>query len=368
MKKKVLLVSFLCLMGIITVCNLFAPVKEYSENENRYLAQFPEFSLTALFDGSFIGGFETYVTDQFLARDSWVGIKTISEQVLQKKDSNGVYFADDHYLIETFSGVDQNRFQQNLQFVASFTEKMEAEGVSVQTMLVPTAADILSEKLPKQNISVDQQKLLQQAKETVPHFVDVSGALNQHDGEEIYYRTDHHWTSLGAFYAYQEWMLQNGQEMPAKEDFQTEVLSKSFLGTTYSKVGYYSYQPDVIESYTPVNDEILFVAYNGEPGAFYTSSYLQEKDQYSVFLNGNQPLTEIRTSQQNGRKLLLIKDSYANSFAQFPVADYEEVVLIDLRYFKQPVSAYIAEHGITDVLVLYNLKGFSEDQNMFSLK
>ena len=371
MKKKALTFSFLGLLGVLTVCNLASPKREFSENENRYLAKFPEFSIDALLDGSFNKGFESYITDQFLLRDQWVGMKSFSEQLLQKKDSGGVYFAKDHYLIETFQSIDEKRYGQNLKFVSDFTKKMEEQGVHTQTMLIPTAASILEDKLPSYHPDLDQSSLMLQAKKAVPNVIDMTSVLKKHNDEPIYYRTDHHWTSLGAFYVYQEWLREKGIEPHEQSDYEISTLTDDFLGTTYSKVGYYPYKPDSLVSFYPKNLGEITIDYNNGKEIshdFYTRSYLKQKDKYPVYLNGNQPVTTIQTSNRNGRKLLLVKDSYANTFAQFAIGDFEEVSLIDLRYFKQPVSQFITDHGITDVLILYNLKGFTEDANLFSLK
>ena len=371
MKKKALTFSFLGLLGVLTVCNLIAPKREFSENENRYLTQFPEFSLQTLLDGSFNKGFENYVTDQFLLRDQWVGMKSFSEQMMQKKDSGGVYFAKDNYLIETFQAVDEKRYHQNLKFVSDFTKRMEEQGVNTQTMLIPTAASILEDKLPSYHPDVDQSDLLMEAKKEVPNLLDMTSVLKNHSDEPIYYRTDHHWTSLGAYYVYQDWIKEKGMEPHDQSDYEISTLSDDFLGTTYSKVGYYPHKPDSLIAYYPKNlGEISINSANGKEIThdFYARSYLEQKDKYSVYLNGNQPVTTIQTPNQNGKKLLLLKDSYANTFAQFAIGDFEEVSLIDLRYYRQPVSQFVTEHGITDVLFLYNLKGFTEDANLFSLK
>lgn len=371
MKKKALTFSFLGLLGALTVCNLIWPERDFSENENRYLAKFPEFSADSILDGSFNKGFENYITDQFLLRDQWVGLKSFSEQVMQKKDSGGVYFAKDHYLIETFQSVDQKRYEQNLKFVSEFTKKMEEQGVNTQTMLIPTAASILEDKLPSHHPDVDQSSLLMQAKKEVPNVLDMTSVLKQHSDEQIYYRTDHHWTSLGAYYVYQEWLKEKEIEPHEQSFYEISTLTNDFLGTTYSKVGFYPYQPDRLISYYPKNIGEITIDYNNGKEIshdFYTRSYLKQKDKYSVYLNGNQPVTTIQTGNHNGKKLLLIKDSYANTFAQFAIGDFEEVSLIDLRYFKQPVSEFVSQQGITDVLILYNLKGFTEDANLFSLK
>ena len=365
MKAKAITITFLLTVFILAAINLIIPDRVFSENENRYLAGKPEFSLSNLLNGKFTEDFENYVTDQFPFREKWIGLKTLSEQLLAKKDSGGVYFADDNYLIECFINIDSERFEQNITTLADFTESVMSElGIEVQTMLVPTASYVLAEKLPKYTPEVDQSELLNSAENAGLSFVDVSSTLIEHRSEYIYYRTDHHWTSLGAKYAYEYWRALNGKDF-SSENYNEEILSEDFLGTTYSKVVPFDAQPDIITAYNPVSSYSVEYNLDGNINkSIYEMSYLEKKDKYSVFFNANQSVTKVCSDNKNDEKLLIIKDSYANTFAQFAVPDYEEVHMIDLRYFKMPVVDYIKENGITDVLILYNLSGFSSDKDI----
>lgn len=370
MKAKITTFIFLLLLGAITVVNLAVPSKSYSENENRYLAQMPAFSFSALFDGSFTTDFESYVTDQFAFRDAWVGVKTISEMALQKKDSGGVYFAKDHYLIEMFDSIDQEQYEKNLKHVADFSQRMVSAGLSVHTMLVPTAGSVYRDKLPAYAPEVDQDALFDQAAAIIPGIIDVRETLKNHTAEYLYYRTDHHWTSLGCYYAYQHWREENEAPARALSWYCQEPLTNTFFGTTYSKANLYTAKPDTITAFLPGDGNKFSVSYNNgqmETNTLYERSYLEKKDKYSVFLNGNQPITKITSENKNGKKLLLIKDSYANTFAQFAACDFEEVILIDLRHYKTSLDNLVEQEGITDILILYNMQGFSSDTNLFLL-
>ena len=154
---------------------------------------------------------------------------------------------------------------------------------------------------------------------------------------------------------------------------QSEVLSDQFLGTTYSKANLYTVQPETIMYYKNPNEYPLEVEYRAGDKVTQTSNslieekYLNEKDKYSAFLNGNQAITKITTSNKNGKKLLIVKDSYANSFAPFAVNNYEEVHMIDLRAYRQSTLDYMEQNGITDVLLLYNVQNFTEDSNVYQL-
>lgn len=370
MRAKITVGIFIALLFGLAVLNLASPSQAFSENENRVLQRMPAFSVDALLSGKFTADFDKFITDQFVFRDSWVGVKTLSEQALLKHSSNGVYFADDQYLIEMFDTVDHEQYEKNLNILAEFSRRVQAQGVSAYTMLVPTSSMILADKLPANAPEIDQRALLNQASELIPGFVDVSAALQQHNGEYIYYRTDHHWTSLGAFYAYARWQEVIGLPGISPENYQQAILSEEFLGTTYSKANLYTIPPDTITAFTPSGLGPVSVDYNnGETvtDSIYEMSFLEKKDKYSVFFNANQPITRVTTGKQNGKKLLLIKDSYANTFAQMVLNDYEEIVMIDLRYFKTSVYDFVLENQITDLLILYNVKGFSQVTDLYYL-
>ena len=370
MKAKPTVIIFCVLFFGIAVLNVLSPSKLMSESENRQLQQMPVLSRETLLSGDFTRRFEGFITDQFVARDSWVGAKTAVEVAVGRKSAKSVYFAKDNYLIEMFDSVDPAVYSRNLGFLAEFARMVEAEqGVDVQTMLVPTASAILKDKLPAFAPEIDQSNMLREAASVLPHFVDVTEPLNANSGEYIFYRTDHHWTSLGALCAYNHWRVQNGEAPHTVADFETEMLSDNFYGTTYSKAQLYSTPPDEIFAYK-AGVPALSVTYDfGQSftDTIYERSFLEQKDKYSVFLNANQPNVQINTGLQNDRRLLLIKDSYANAFVQPALADFEQVHVIDLRYYRKSAAEYITEHGITDVLVLYNLKGFSSDPNLLFL-
>lgn len=370
-RSKWTVIIFLILLGGLAVGNLLTPTRTFSEQENRYLQTFPTFSTNALVKGTFTADFDQYITDQFFFRDGWVGMKTLAERAMHKQSSGGVYFGDDDYLIEMFTSVDADHYTKNLDNVAVFSQHVRQElGKEVHTMLVPTASLLLADKLPAHTPEVDQKGLLAQASDTVPGFVDVSTALAEHSDAYIYYKTDHHWTSLGAFYAYNAWRAQAGESVADLDAFSQEVLSDQFFGTTYSKASLYTASPDTITAMIAKDLPPYTVDYtsSGETDtSMYERSFLDKKDKYSVFLNGNQPVAHISTGNPNGETLLLIKDSYANSFVQMALPDYADIYVLDLRYYKQSVLQFIEEQEIDSILLLYSIKVFSTDTNLYYL-
>ena len=224
----------------------------------------------------------------------------------------------------------------------------------MNTMLAPVAAQVLTDKLPAYAPAADYAAVLQVLTDAGVDTTDVLSALTAHSSENIYYRTDHHWTSLGAYYAYCAW---RGVE-PSAVDWTQEVLCDNFRGTTWNKVPLPTISAEEITAWYRHPERR--VSYNDgqyETDSIYERRCLEGSDQYAVFLNSNQAQTVIAGSGENGR-LLLIKDSYGNTFVQFPVEDYAEVHVLDLRFFKGDVTEYAKENGITDVLVLYGTQNF----------
>ena len=189
---------------------------------------------------------------------------------------------------------------------------------------------------------------------------DVLFALAAHSSENIYYRTDHHWTSLGAYYAYCAW---RGIE-PNADEWTQEILCDNFHGTTWNKVPLPTVPAEEITAwYKRINRSVSYNNGQYETDSIYERKHLSGSDQYAVFLNSNQAQTVIEGSGKSG-KLLLIKDSYGNTFSQFPVEDYAEVHVLDLRFFKGDVTEYAKENDITDALVLYGVQNFVKDTNL----
>lgn len=369
---------FLLLIFGTTVASLAAPDVSFSDNENRFLAKRPEFSSEALFSGAFTKDYETYLTDQFIWRNYWIGVKTISERLLLKQDINGVYFAKDGYYIEKIDStdVDSEQLSKNESRLVEFLDyNRELLGEDhVFALLAPTAFVALSDKLPPFATSFDQDRLLDRlSKKTGNSWVETRNVLKSHSSDYIYYKTDHHWTTLGAYYAYYEWAKKSGLTPWELEEFNVKRVSQDFYGTIYSKINL-PVKPDDIYIFDSNKSYTVTYNYNydmnGKPitpeQTLYDLERLRTKDKYTVFLKGNNSLVEIETDVDNDRRLLIIKDSFAHCFAPFAVNHFEKTYMIDFRYFNMPVSQFIKENNITDILVLYNAVSFAKDKNTFS--
>lgn len=362
---------FLIFIFVFTVASMIKPDRTFSPSENRYLAQCPKLSVKELFEGTFSKDYEEYITDQFVGRDSWISIKTIAELALSKKDINGVYIGKDDYLIEMHDDINEEKAYSNADRMLAFLNK-EAEVLGsghVSMMIVPTAVEVLSNKLPAFAQSFDQTGYIDYMKQNMDGtFVDVRDTLKAHADEDIYYRTDHHWTTYGAYLAYKEWADSLAIDPYEQEDFDINLVADDFLGTIYSKVNYAG-REDSIYLYQVKDDISYALDFNmgmETSDSLYAMEHLETKDKYSVFLNGNNSVVTIDTTggRQDGKTLLIIKDSYAHCFIPFVANHYERTVVIDLRYLKMPISQVLETYEVTDILVLYNAIHFAEDTNM----
>ena len=365
-KNAIRTVVFLCaILLVFFVADLLQKDVVFSESENRILASRPKLSKDALLDGSYMEEYETYVNDQFVGRENWITIKTGMDMLLQKKKINGVYLGKDDYLIERhgaeeFDGYKIRKRMESLQKIISVYPQ-------TRVMLVPTADNILTDKLPAFAPFYDQQEFLEQVKTMVgqKHVIDVYDALKEHSSEPIYYRTDHHWTTLGAYYGYRE--FSKAYKLPARNYLSKErvVVTEDFLGTLHSKVNM-PMKEETIEMFPATLDKRYTITYDGtkQTDSFYTESYLEGKNKYGYFLDDNHGLVEIERESFSKRELFIIKDSYANSLIPLLAHHYKKIYVVDLRYFNGKLLEFMEECNTTgemDVLVLYNCVHFVED-------
>lgn len=368
--NKVFFYIFGLLWTGFIIWNLATPSKAFSENENRYLAEIPKFTYEKLINGEYMNGMDEYINDQFVVRDRWISIKTMVERAMLKQDINSVYFAKDDYLIEKHGNEEVSEEQAGknmerlIEFVKKYTEKFGNDRVNV--MLVPTASEILKDKLPLFATGYNQNAYMDKVIDSIPQgtFIDIRDMFMKHKEEYIFYRTDHHWTVLGAYYAYENWAKDAGFTPLSKEEFDITLKSDEFHGTLHSKVNT-NVKPDDIYLYQIKKDMDYHLLYNltEEKNTLYDLSKLEGKDKYSVYMGGNNAVVEVETNNDNGRRLLVIKDSFAHSFVPFAVNHFEKTYMIDFRYFNGGIEAYMEENEITDVLVLYNTMGFIKDKN-----
>ncbi|PGS78311.1 hypothetical protein COC69_15820 [Bacillus cereus] len=366
-----MIISMLLFIGGISMINVFSPNKTFSEAENRKLEQFPLFSFRNVIDKQFTKKYETYISDQFVFRDVWVAMKSSAERMIGKIENNGVYIGNDGSLIQKFESPKEREVQARIAAINDFDQ--DTPDVNKYVMLVPTAISIQDNKLSKYVSHTDELMYINKVKGSLHEnikFIDTYDTLRLKKDEYIYYKTDHHWTTKGAFYAYQELSRQMNVIPQKEEAFNVRKITNNFYGSLYSKGGFRGINPDCIELYVPKNKQEYRVEYipeNKQTTSFYEMDNVDKKDKYTVFFGGNHPLIKITNNNATGKKLLVVKDSYANSILPFLEAHFSEIYVVDLRYYKENVKTLLQEHHIKDMLILYNGTTFFEDASIKTL-
>ncbi len=368
-----LAVTSVLLLLFLSIVSLFWPTRRFSASERRNLTQRPKLSYEGIIDGNFSNEVESYLADQYPARDIWVYLNSLQNRILGIDYQNGIYRGKDGYLIQSFdqSGIDEEDLEKQAILTAFLKRNSQMQSY---VMLVPTAAWILEDHLPSGAPQGDEKswyenwlstsKIKDLSNVTVVDCADALGKSAKTN--QIYYRTDHHWTTYGASVAFGE--LAKQMDLPYQADeFEAHTVHTQFQGTMMSSSGFYSGTKDSIDLYLPKEEETILVT-NKETQTSATTIYSEEgllgDDPYEVFLGGNYGLLNIRTGSQSGRKLLLLKDSYANAMLGFLTPYFSEIDIVDPRYYSSDLDMQIAVNQYTDLLILYNLQSFAKDSSL----
>ncbi|MBR6511952.1 MAG: hypothetical protein IKT24_00550 [Clostridia bacterium] len=357
MRKRILTIVFCSFILIFSVLTVLLPKKASSENEKRILATFPEVTVKSITDGSFMTKFDTYVADHFAFRDKWVGAYSYARLAIGLNGAGGVYAGKDGYLIAAPADINETSALANVNKILQFANDTKA---NCTLMVVPSTGYIMNDKLPKQHRDYYDDWFLDTIKSSDNFtYIDLRDTFKANkDKEQLYYKTDHHITSEGALLLYQAFCDSQGL---TPETFTLSRTIDGFYGTSYSKSGLWLKEPDTIDIYESTDPSKYTVTIDNKE---YDSLFFPEKeetaDKYEVFLNGNHPLTIIKNnSNQNGKKLLIVKDSYSHCFATMLAENYEELILVDLRYYRDSTKDLLEEYGITDVLFLYGIENLA---------
>ena len=362
-------IIFILILFLFLIINIIVPNKEKSVQENRMLATKPKFRLSSLISGDYDEKFEAYMDDQFVGRDMWRKLKVTVDRICGSRLENGVYIGRNGQLLEQIEVADENHLAANIKAIKSFSESQKK--IPVRMMLVPDAANVLNHSLPALAKPEDQTQMFSMVRKDLGdsvEWIDVSTELNKHKTEKIYYKTDHHWTTLGAFYAFQAAAPSLGIDGDLSGKYVSYAVSDSFNGMLASKSGVNLGEKEQIDIYVPTEEDTdLIVDYVDEgkrSTSLYDSSKLKEKDQYTVFLGGNSSLLDIRTVSTSTKRLLLVKDSFANSFIPFLTPYYREIVVVDPRYYSGTINDLMDSYRISEVLFLYSGNTFFKDNNI----
>lgn len=374
--KYIPAVVFLIFIYGMALWFIFSPKPDYSSSEKRYLQKFPEVTAEKLLSGDFGSEFETFFADRFPQRNTWVGLNAYTALAEGNNGASGVYNCKNGYLINKPVST-ENNLDKNIGAVADFAKSIDTP---TTVMLVPSTGYIVDDVLPtfhdKYNDDEDISKISSTLSKDKIGFVDLRERFKSEykNGSQLYYKTDHHWTTKGAYTGYQELCKALGittiDDSTLKKDSYPD-----FYGTTYSSSGFWLTPSDNIEIWNnPKNSDrnisvkITEGANIKTSGSMYFTDHLKEDDKYPVFIDGNHALTEITNTNAKNGTILLIKDSFSHSLAPFLAENYSKVVLVDLRYYKESVSDLVTIYNPEQVVVLYGIDNLATDTDIVWLK
>jgi len=382
---------FIGFFGLLSLLNFGN--KLITKPEDRQEMTMEKLSKQSLLDGSFATSFESFFSEQFVMRSTFVefgkevellkGIgsgetqlldhhvldivqTTTSVQKIDKKLEEELYSDDGvkettwgQILIYNSAAMTLNTFSETAAInyadsINRYGEKFPA--LNIYSMLIPTQVEFI-ESDHYRSLSVPQSETIAQINTLLSDrikTVDVLGILHEHRNEYLYYRTDHHWTQRGAYYAYKVFAQALGEEVPAIDDYSMST-AENFLGSLYKVTLNKSIAetPDSIEvfdpftahSYKSLQDQIKY-----NDGQVLLKKWLAEEEKYAVFLGGDQAIVEIQTELKNGRRMLVLKDSFANALVPFLVDIAETIIVVDPRFYDGDIESIVSEYEITDLL------------------
>ncbi len=351
-----------------------------SQKENRALAEFPEVSFQNITSGKFASDFETYLSDNVGYRSKFTdlsaeyknrkGINSFGKIVESNADMGtggsgiGQLLVTDDRVMEIYTA-DKTAQDEYVDMVDFYAKKLP-ESIKMYSMIIPTQIDFM----PFYNTVGDNEReaidyLYDNFNERVTN-INVYDSLKAHfdKGEYVYFRTDHHWTQLGAYYAYHK-MSEAMNFMPLfLEEFEKHEI-KDFTGYLYSQAeapNLYEHR-DTIEYYKNDINDIPFdcMTYSYIPGqAFPYKGVMFDTNRgasYTMFLGGDQPYIEINTNGLTKKTLLMLKDSYSNALIPWLAASYSKIIVIDARTFDQTITDILNTTPIDDFLITNYILG-----------
>lgn len=368
---RFLMVFFIFAIFLIMIINILTKDKSFSEIENRTLTTMPKFTISSFMNGDFSEDFSSYINDNFAGRNGFLSIKTSFEKLLGKTKINSVYLGKKNYLIQSFTEASEEETSAKINAINSFFN--EHSNLNTNIMLVPTATKVLEEYLPPFSVNDDElaliDKVFSQLNESIIK-INPYNALYENKDNYVYYKTDHHWTSNGAYIAYTEFCKALGLTAKSKDEFDIVNVTDKFYGSLSSKIGVLGNTSDSIELYVPKYSPMVvnYISEQFKSSTLFKSEALNTKDKYEVFTGGNHPLINIKSTGDPSKKLLLIKDSYANCFLPFLTSHYGEIFVVDLRYYYDNINTLIENNSITDLLFLFNANTFNSDDSILNIQ
>lgn len=361
---------FFLLPVIVLVSSIILPDTGFSEKENRILASRPALKLDQIISGGYEKQFETYENDQFPLRDMWITLKATTDRLMGKVEENGVYLGKNGYLMEAFNAPSQTQYDATVNAMTSFAQKHP--DLKQYALIAPNSVNILKSNLPAFAPADDQNPWIDKLKDSLTSagvaFIDIHDTFTDHKAEDLYYHTDHHWTTLGAYYAYLQAAAVMGIDI-SSDSYDKAPVSQTFKGTLSAKSGFRSGETDELDVFLPNGNNTLssvvnYVDEQKKSASFYDTSKLNTRDKYALFFGGNHAQIKISTPTESNNTLLVLKDSYANSFVPFLAQHYRKIIMIDPRYYYGDLEQLLQVENVQEVLYLYNANTFFADTSL----
>lgn len=367
-RDKIITVMFCVFIGAMAILTAALPKKAVSENEKRTLATFPKFTPQTALSGKWESEFEGYISDHFPARETFAATDAYFMLATGRNGSNDIYKGKDGYLFTVPVRFDKARLDENISALVSFAAKT---GIETKLLAVPTAGYIMPELLPANRLVYRDGEIISYIENMLAgvELIDPTDEfLSKKNDAQLYYKTDHHWTSEGAYTAYSLWAQSEGIEPRGVSDY-TVAKTDGFYGTSYSKSALWHTKPDVLETWEYPSDVTVTIDGGEERNGMFFREHLAESDKYSVYLDGNHGFESIvNNGNPSGKRVLLIKDSYAHCFAPFMTENCSRIDMVDLRYYLESVSNLVSENGYDEILALYGLSSLCESNDLSVLE
>ena len=373
MNKKngdlLLTLLFCAFLGGMLLLFLLLPQAAFSEREKRYLAKAPEMSTETLRSGRFGEESDAWCADHLPGRDFFVSLNAHALRLANLQVTQPIYVGESGRLYERPVVHDPAVIRRNMEAINAFAESV---GQDVDLLLVPSAGFLLREDIRGLADAYPDDEVIAAAHALAGERVRPLDLLPVFraaaDPAALYYRTDHHWTSLGAYLAADFYTARTGHSLPAAEDYSV-TREAGFQGTTYARACLWETPAETLELWDSGGQyEVRFSEREGSYDRLFFRDRLTEADKYPVWLDGNHPLVRIRNlDPAAGGRILVIRDSYANCMGCFLADAWREVVLADLRYYRQPLSELCREEDFDQILVLYSVGNFMTDSNIVKL-
>ena len=365
--ENIITVSLFCsFISIMCILYVVLPKLDFSELEKRYLKEFPETNIQSIVSGDFGNDIETYLADHMPFRDFFVGLNSYFELFTGRGGSSDVYLTKDNGLVEAPGEFIKPNIDKNMNAINKFAESMD---VPVDFMIVPSAGWASRNNLLMPSNKYQDSEYINQIYSLSSHKVNDINITDLFDNSKFYYNTDHHWNSMGAYMGYKAYMEKIGVEYREQNDFDIESIN-DFYGSTYSRAALWLTPSENLELWSCSQN---ITVTNGESedvhkGIFYRSR-LDEVDKYTVFLDGNHSVVRINNPDaKTDGTILVVRDSYSNCLGGFLCESFENVILVDLRYYKKSVSELCEAENVDNVLICYSMNNFLTDANIIWLR